>query len=235
MPLILRIDVDKPYGRVNFKEKILSKIREDYWFPAISSLGYLTHFKRSLEFLLEENIKAHIYFRKCTLPPKEWLIKPLFKGHRIGFHAENTRNFESFKNELEDVQAYFLPEKISSFTKHGSGQLKLGKNHYPAYEPNNYLKWAEVVSIPFLFGNDVVCESSEFSSQNQFYPSMFWVDKPHRDCERFPLQWAIDVAKEKNVIVILHPGNFVTKDQVEVDIRELVTLSRQQNVSWITL
>lgn len=70
MPLVLRVDVDKPYGRATIKEKVLSKVREDLWLPAIPSIGYLSHLKIFLAFLSKEKIKAHIYFRKCTLPPK---------------------------------------------------------------------------------------------------------------------------------------------------------------------
>ncbi len=118
MPLVLRVDVDKPYGRLTIKEKVLSKVREDLWLPAIPSLGYLSHLKTFLLFLKEGKIKSHIYFRKCTLPPKIWFDESLLDGHMLGLHAENTRNFETFKKELEEVQAHFFPEKISSFTNY---------------------------------------------------------------------------------------------------------------------
>lgn len=235
MSLVLRVDVDKPYGRATFMQKVLSKVSENFWFPAISTFGYLSHLKIFLNFLSEENIMSHIYFRKCTLPPNRWLDDSLLDGHMIGFHAENTLNFETFKKEFEEVQVHFFPVKISSFTKHGSGEWKAGRNHYPPYEPDKYLEWAEALGIPFLFGNGIVKKSSEFSVQNQFYPSMFWINKLYRDCERFTLQWAIDVAKENNIIIIIHPSNFLACEQVESDMRKIVTLARQQNVSWITI
>lgn len=235
MPLVLRVDVDKPFGRANFKEKVLSKVREDYWFPAISSIGYLYHLKRFLSFLSVNEIRAHIYFRKCTLPPNSWLDESILDEHMLGLHADSTRNFNTFKKELEEVQAYFSPRKLTSFTKHGSGKWKGGRNHYPLYEPDKYLQWSKTLSIPFLFGNRIVEEPSEFYCHDQFYPSMFWINNLHRDCERFTLQWAIDVAKENNVIVIIHPANFVACEQVRDDMRKLVSLARQQNVSWITL
>ena len=235
MSLVLRIDVDKPYGRANLKEKVLSKVRENYCFPAISSIGYLHHLKKFLAFLSEEEIEAHIYFRRYTLPPKRWLSESFLDGHMIGLHAENTKNYDTFKKELEEVQAHFSPRILSSFTKHGSGQLSLGRNHYAPYEPSKYLKWAEALGIPFLFGNEEINKSSEFSEQNQFYPRMFWIDRFYSDYERLTLQSVIDVAKEKNVIVIIHPANFMASKQVEDDMRKLVSLARQQNVCWATI
>ncbi len=235
MSLVLRVDVDKPYGRLKFKEKVLSKVREDLWLPAIPSLGYLRHLKTFLAFLKKGEIKSHIYFRKCTLPPKRWLDGPLFDKHKFGLHAENTRNFETFKKELEVVQMHLSPTKLSSFTKHGSGQWKGGRNHYPLYEPDKYLKWSETFGIPFMFGNEMLSESNKSSNQDQFYSSMFWIKESNRNCERYTLQWAIDVAKEKNVIVLIHPANFVANEQVGSDMRKLVSLARQQNVSWITI
>jgi hypothetical protein len=40
MAFILRVDVDKPYGRASFPAKVVSKIREDYWLPTVGWLGY---------------------------------------------------------------------------------------------------------------------------------------------------------------------------------------------------
>ncbi len=235
MPLILRVDVDKPYGRSNIKEKILSKVREVFWFPSVFCLGYLSHLKKLLVFLSEENIKAHVYFRKCTLPPKIWFDDSLLDGHMIGHHAENTRNFETFKKEFEEIQVHFHPKKISSFTKHGSGEWKSGRNHYPSYEPDKYLDWAEVLGIPFLFGNGEISKLSKFPRQNQFYPNMFWVDRFHSNREQFTLQWIINVARDKNVIVIIHPANFVANKWVEDNMKKLVCLASTNNVIWKTI
>jgi len=237
MALVLRVDVDKPYGRTTLRDKILSKLREDYWFPAISSLGYLNYLRIFLDFLSEEEIKAHIYFRKCTLPPKRWLAGSLLNGHKLGLHAEDTRSFETFKKELEEVQAHFNPKRLSSFTKHGSGKWKGGRHHYPLYEPDKYLKWAETIGISFLFGNaEKISEPEESSGQNQFYPGMFWIERYRsNECERFTLQRVINIAKNKNVIVIIHPEHFIDIKRVENDMKKLVSLARQHNVSWITL
>lgn len=60
MSLVLRIDVDNPYGRATFKEKVLSKVSEAFWLPKFFPFGYLNHLNKFLAYLSEENIKAHI-------------------------------------------------------------------------------------------------------------------------------------------------------------------------------
>lgn len=236
MSLILRVDVDKPYGRATFLQKVMSKIREDYRFPAFTSFGYLYDLKNLLVFLAEEKIEAHIYFRKCTLPPKSWLVGSLLNGHELGLHAENTRSFETFKKELEDVQEYFNSKRLSSFTKHGSGKWKGGPNHYPHYEPDKYLKWAEALGISFFSGNhEDINESCKFYGHQQFYPGAFWIDRPYTNYEQSALQQVMDIAKKRNLIVLMHSGSFEVDERVDRGMRQLITMAREQNVSWITL
>ena len=237
MALILRVDVDKPYGRSTLTDKILSKVREDYWFPAIYALGYLNHLKIFLEFLSEKEIKSHIYFRKCTLPHKRWAGESLLEGHMLGLHAEDTRSYESLKKELKGVQSCFAPKKINSFTKHGSGYLKLGRYHYPPYEPDKYLRWAETLGIPFLFGNEEnIYESQNTESIYQYYPGMFWIERyRNEDSDQLTLPEVVRISINKNVVVIIHPEHFIDNKQVKTDMMELVLKARQQKVPWITI
>ncbi|RJO60418.1 hypothetical protein C4544_05095 [candidate division WS5 bacterium] len=236
MSLILRVDVDKPYGRTTFKDKILSKLREDYCLPAITSAGYLNHVKAFLVYLRENNIAAHIYFRTCTLPPRNWINDKLLNGHLIGLHAENTRSIETFQKELDDVKMYFSPIKLHSFTKHGSGELKLGRNHYPPYEPEKYIKWGEAMGIPFLFGNnELVNGSNRLSEGNHYYSSMYWIERKYPDSKQLDLGRVVEAAKNINVIIITHPANFIASSEIRERFNKLVLLSRQHKIPWITI
>jgi hypothetical protein len=236
MALVLRIDVDKPYGRATILQKVISKMREDYWFPGIASFGYLNPLRRCLVFLDDEKISSHIYFRKCTLPPKSWLSNSLLAGHKLGLHAEDTRSFDTFKRELEEVRVYFECRLLSSFTKHGSGKWKGGRNHYPPYEPDKYLEWAESLGIPFLFGNhEDVYEAHKLCGGRQFYPGAFWIDRPYASHEQSSLQRIIDIAKERNLVVLMHCDGFAGEEKVQKGMRLLVSMARRQNVSWVTL
>ena len=236
MALILRIDVDKPYGRKNLKQKILSKLREDLWFPPFSLLGYLRDLRNILYFLDEFAINAHLFFRTCTLPKKKYLNGPLLDKHQLGLHAENTRSLESFKRELRYVQKYFEPRKICSFTKHGSGNWKGGRNHYPSYEPDKYLEWGNDVGVPFLFGNlEDFAETCEPHKVNHFYPGAFWIDRPYTNLEYFDLKKVIEKAKVRNIVVIMHSGCFEVDRRIEEAMKRLIIIARDQNVEWITL
>lgn len=235
MPLILRVDVDKPYGRATVIQKILSKVRENYWLPAFSSLGYLNHVKKFLLFLCEEDIKAHIYFRRCTLPPKEWINNGLMNGHKIGHHAENTQDFDSMKKEMQYVEKHFDFQHISSFTKHGSGKWKGGRNHYPLYEPEKYIKWAKKLNKSFLFGNGVINTSHYESNQRNYFPDMYWIDKLNGPIDQQSLEWITNTALIGNIVILIHPDNFIADNQVNINMKQLTFYARQKKIAWITI
>ena len=100
MPLILRIDVDKPYGNHTFARKVASKFFEETAFPSPKT-GYLSHLCDFLDIIQVYQIPAIFYFRICTLPSKEITKKILEQNHKIGWHLENSKNYESFKQELK--------------------------------------------------------------------------------------------------------------------------------------
>ena len=235
MPLILRVDVDKPYGRANIGGKILSKVCENFWLPQMASLGYLKDLKKFLGFLRSEKISAHIYFRICTLPPQGWSDKSLLDGHMIGLHSEDTRTIDTFRDELKTLQAHFSSRVISSFTKHGSGKWKSGRKHYPLYEPDKYLRWADDIGVPFLFGNQEVHNVEDVTGEAGFYPRMYWIDRLHINSSMPGIMQAIEWAKQGcHVIVIIHPCNFIGDREVEKNMRRLVACSKEQGVAWIT-
>ena len=236
MSLILRIDVDKSYGRSTFIQKVTSKIAENYWLPSLTSFGYLHDLIKFLVYLSEANICAHIYFRRCSLPPMSLFDGELLNGHKLGLHAEDTRSFETFKKELEDVQNYFNSIKLSSFTKHGSGKWKSGRYHYPPYEPEKYMKWAEQLEIPIFFGNkEDIYEPCQDYGKYTFYPGAYWIDRPYTDYEEPALQEVIKLAKERNIVVLIHCADFLAIEQVQLGMKRLVTLAKEESVSWITL
>ena len=234
MPLILRVDVDKPYGRSNMLQKVLSKTREDLWFPAINMIGYLSTSEALLDYCNQNDIRGIFYFRNCTSPNSK--IKGLMaKGnHAFGFHAENTRTTETFQSELSSMKKSVPNGMLHSFTKHGSGKLKLGKNHYPPYEPEKYKEWVQTMGVPFYFGNEVVEEIDDFSPVDGFYPKMFWLKKEYRIESFATIEDVISAAKTETVPIIIHPANFVADTFVNSELKRLVDLSKENNIDWIT-
>src|SRR5688572_5219974 len=101
MALVVRIDVDRPYGRYPFYRHVLSRLSSDLYFPKIDYIGYLDELKWMLRTLNEKNAKAYAFFRRCTLPSPSVLNLIAQGGHEIGLHLENSRSYETFVQEKE--------------------------------------------------------------------------------------------------------------------------------------
>jgi hypothetical protein len=230
MALLLRVDVDKPYGRSNLVNKVKSKLAEDYWFPRVNN--YLNHLKEFIEYCNSECIQGYFYFRTCTAP-NVIINKLLIEGkHKIGFHAEDTRNIESFKSEVNNFKAISAID-IDSFTKHGSGTLKLGKHHYPPYEPEKYLEWSKILKFNFFLGNGIAKNREDVFPKNGIYPNMFWMEREYRNENFYELGQAIDYAKINIMPILIHPCNFAASEIVKNDFKSLVRMSKENSIKWI--
>jgi len=233
MGIILRVDVDKPYGNSNLLRKISSKLEEDYVsFRILNSKKYLTHLIGFLEFCNENKVPSILYFRHCTIPNKKVYDLIKIGGHKIGFHAENTRSFETFDSELSLFREKVKPEKVASFSKHGSGSLKLGKYHYPPFEPQKYLDWSKRLAIEFISGNDIAEKKEDLFATNNYFSRIFWMEREYRSKDFFDLKMVVEAAKENDIVVLIHPCNFDSTKAVFDDFNELIRLTKMENVGW---
>jgi len=233
MSIILRADVDKPYGNSTLIRKIASKLEEDYLpFRVLNSKKYLTHLASFLEYCNSVNVPGIMYFRYCTVPDKKIIDLMQKGGHKIGLHAENTRSIETFTNELVLFKEKVKPHAVESFSKHGSGELKLGKNHYPPFEPKKYLEWAKKLHIAYISGNDIATKTDDLHPKENYFSKIFWLEREYRNSDFFDLQQVVDAAKTNDVVVLIHPCNFDSTQVVKEDFEELVALAKKQNVSW---
>jgi len=233
MALILRVDVDKPYGNSSLFKRILSKFSEDYITFYNPCLGYLSHLEKLLQFCNENKINGYFYFRLCTFPSAKITELIQSGGHKAGLHTENTRSSESFENELHAIRKR-SDLSINTFTKHGSGELKLGKYHYAPYEPEKYSEWAENSGCGFHFGNMIATSASDFDCKNNFYSHMFWIDREYRKVTLKSVEEVIQIAKTRHVPVLIHPCEFNSSENAKNDLVKLVEYARQKNISWIT-
>ncbi|MDX2360094.1 MAG: hypothetical protein QNK23_04770 [Crocinitomicaceae bacterium] len=234
MPLILRVDVDKPYGNSNLINAVRSKLSEDYWYPDISvfNSNYLGQLAEFLKHCNRENVSGHFYFRHCTVPDQR-IADLMNQGkHKAGIHAENTRSLETFKTEWESVAAKCEIELIS-FSKHGSGQLKLGKYHYAPYEPENYKEWAKELNVDFRFGNDICISTQDFMGEQDFYSKIFWIERDYRNEQFSDLESVVNCAKQNVVPILIHPSNYDSTPEVKEDFSKLISLAKENNVDWI--
>lgn len=232
MPLILRVDVDKPFGRATILQKLLSKMREDYWMPPIRFLGYGWPAINFSSYLSSEGIRGIFFFRLCTLPTRTQLKKMLDQGHRTGLHAEDTRNDKTFLDEIDRYKKSLGCSEVGLFSKHGSGKLKLGRRHYAPYEEEKYRSWEKSYGIRFPFGNGII--SGDGEPEGDFFKEMFWLNPAYRDVDRYPIEWAIEKAKTGKLPIIVHPANYYAVPTVRNDLNRLIELSREHNVEWTT-
>lgn len=72
--------------------------------------------------------------------------------HQFGQHLENTRFEETFRRELRLLEQT-LCQRVTAFSKHGSGWMRLGLHLYPPYEPERYFPCAKDARLKYFFGN----------------------------------------------------------------------------------
>jgi hypothetical protein len=208
MPLIIRIDVDRPYGREPLGRHLLSRLGSDMYFPRIAGFGFLSELQTMLRWLNEAGAQAYVFFRRCTLPSRPILGLLKAGRHEIGLHLENSRNFGTFRDELDLLERH-TGTRILAISKHGSGGGKFGLHHYPPYEPERYTEWAQEASLRLFLGNsqDPTLGPVFVGNGLRVFPSAFWLEPYWRDTERFTLNWLLEHAAERDIVLLVHPEN----------------------------
>ena len=214
MALIVRIDVDRPYGKQGIVRHVASRLSSDYFLPRMNWLRYLDELKAILRILNANGKSAHVFFRKCTYPTQEVCELMEAGGHQFGLHLENSRSAETFQEELGSLEKE-LGRRVIEFSKHGSGRLHLGRHHFAPYEPERYLPWAKQAGMRFFFGN---LEDPELSSVQDgellYYPSAFWLEPYWRDKVKFPIEWLLSEAAHRDVVMLMHPDNVTASPEI---------------------
>jgi hypothetical protein len=224
MALILRVDVDRPYGRQPFFRHLLSRLGSDAYVPRVESLGYLKELRVILRMLNQRGVRADVFFRRCTLPSAEILDLIEQGGHEIGLHLENSRSFETFRAEKEMLEAH-VGKSVSAVSKHGSGGARYGLHHYAPYEPDRYVEWARQTGMKLFLGNleDPTLEPTVDAAGFRAFPSAFWLEPAWRDTSVFTTEWLLAEAKARDVVLLLHPENVLAAPPLTEDLRRLVT------------
>jgi hypothetical protein len=223
LSLIVRIDVDRPYGRRPLPRHLLSRLSSDLYFPRIGRLGFLAELESMIGWLNEAGARAYVFFRRCTLPSRRTLELLDAGGHEPGLHLENSRSFDAFLAERHILERH-LGRKVLAFSKHGSGGARYGLRHYAPYEPERYLEWARSASMRVFLGNleDPSIAAAETGNGLVFFPSAFWLEPPWRDTARFPVGWLLEQARRRDVVLLVHPENVLAQPRLVEDFRRLI-------------
>lgn len=223
MALIIRIDVDRPYGKSPLIRHLLSRLSSDLYFPKVSSFGFLAELQTMLSWLNDAGARAYVFFRRCTLAPKPLLGLLEAGRHEIGLHLENSRSFETFCEEKRIVEDHF-ERKVLAVSKHGSGCTKFGFHHYAPYEPDKYVGWAQQASMRLFLGNleDPTLEPTKVSSDLWFFPSAFWLEPAWRDSDKFSVEWLGEHARDRDIVLLVHPENVLADPELMADFKRLI-------------
>jgi hypothetical protein len=221
MALIIRIDVDRPYGRQPVLRHALSRISSDFYLPTLPAAGYLAELKTTIQWLNHCGARACVFFRRCTLPCQD-VLRALYQGgHEIGLHLENSRSFATFAEEVRLLECH-IGRRVQMFSKHGSGGRKFGFHHYPPYEPDRYIRWANDIGMRLFLGNlqdpRLVPERVECM---EVFPSAFWLEPPWRDTAAFPVEWLMDYGQRRDIVLLIHPENVLAQPHLIDDFRKL--------------
>jgi hypothetical protein len=201
----------------------LSRLSSDLYFPKVAGFGFLAELRTMLVWLNEERARAHVFFRRCTLPSRS-IIELLDVGcHEIGLHLENSRTFDTFLDEKQIVEQH-VGRKVLAISKHGSGGATYGFHHYPPYEPERYVEWARQVSMRLFLGNqqDPSLEPTQAGNDLLVFPSAFWLEPPWRDTKKFTVDWLLDHARHRDIVLLVHPENVLAHPGLVTDFKKLI-------------
>ncbi len=223
MALIIRIDVDRPYGRRPLARHLLSRLSSDLYFPKVAGFGFLAELQTMLNWLNERSARAYVFFRRCTLPSAPVLELLDVGRHEIGLHLENSRSIATFQQEKEILE-HHVGRKVLAVSKHGSGGGKFGLHHYAPYEPEKYVEWAQRVSMRLFLGNlqDPTVEPTRNGDAVLVFPSAFWLEPHWRDTQTFTVNWMLERARQKDVVLLVHPENILAHAGLSADFKTLV-------------
>jgi hypothetical protein len=224
MALIIRIDVDRPYGKRPFWRHVLSRLSSDACLPRIEAFGYLKELKLMLQILNENQARSYVFFRRCTLPTQP-VLRLLEQGrHEIGLHLEDSRSFAGFAREKQNLERH-VGRRIQAVTKHGSGGARYGYHHYAPYEPEKYVQWAQQSSMRLFLGNleDPTTQPMTHNGSLLAYPSAFWLEPHWRDTLKFPVNWLLSRAQESDVVMLVHPENVLENPDLTAEFKRVVS------------
>ena len=224
MALIVRLDIDRPYGKSPIHRHVLSRLSSDLYCPKVQALGYLKELEAMLRLLNGKRARAYVFFRRCTLPSANVMELLQQGGHEIGLHLEDSRSYASFTREKAILEQH-IGKRIQSFSKHGSGGAKYGYHHFAPYEPQRYLEWARESGIRLFLGNleDPTLTSRQGSGGVLTFPSAFWLEPHWRDTTTFTVDWLMAHAQNRDIVLLVHPENVLESPELRGAFTRLIS------------
>jgi len=227
MAVIIRIDVDRPFGKRSILHQAASRVASELYFPKLPGLNYLGDLQGILSLLDEKKVPSYVFFRRCTWPSSA-VIRLMEAGkHVFGLHLENSRSQKTFGAELCSFEQH-IGREISVFSKHGSGRHHYGLYHYAPYEPEKLRVWGRELGMKAFFGNleDPTIKPYVFADKLQVFPSAFWLEPHWRDTKRFTIEWLCEESRSRDIVLLLHSDNVTADTQIMTELLYLLDRCR---------
>lgn len=224
MSLIVRIDVDRPFGKAPRLRHVLSGLGSRFYFPRIEAFGFLRELAEILEMMNASKARAYVFFRRCTLPSQRIVELMDAGGHQIGLHLENSQSLETCSEEKTLLEAH-VGRPVTSMSKHGSGKEKYGRYHYAPYEPAKYIDWSSALGVKLFLGNleDPRMPPEKAASGVVAFPAAFWLEPAWRDTKQFTIDWLVAESRARDIVLLLHPENVLASAALTADFQRLIS------------
>jgi hypothetical protein len=223
LPLIIRIDVDRPYGRSPWWRHVASRLSSDWNLPRLPALGYLGELEAMLLMLNRAAAPACVFFRQCTVPTPAVLDLMSQGNHALGLHLEDSRSLDTFLAERAFLEQA-TGRRVRAVSKHGSGKEKYGRRHHAPYEPEKYEQWCAQAGLPLFLGNleDASLPSYVSPRGVTVFPSAFWLEPAWRDTRAFSIEWLVESSRHRDVVLLMHPENTLSSERLTEDLSTLL-------------
>lgn len=223
MSLIVRIDVDRPFGKEPRLRHMLSGLASRFYFPRIEAFGFLRELAEILEMMNASRASAYVFFRRCTLPSQRIMDLLNAGGHQIGLHLENSRSLETCADEKSLLESH-VGRPVFAMSKHGSGKEKYGLHHFAPYEPTKYIDWSRELGLKLFLGNlEDPRMLPETADNVVVYPAAFWLEPAWRDTQKFTIDWLAAESRTRDIVLLLHPENVLASAALTADFQRLIS------------
>ncbi len=223
MVLAIRIDIDNPFGYSSRFRRQLNRLSINYnAIPRLTQLGYLDDAKNLSLWLSKHGIPATWFFRTTTYPTKSLIPFFIGGGNHINLHAERTNSQEDFTKEVRNWEK-LCGTKVTGFSKHGSGLLKLSRMHDPGYDPTSLIQYGKNLGFKYFIGNGIDYKES-FVKEDEFIfiPSVFWLDRIEQYGTSGVLEQLVEASAKQPIVILLHPVWWTQQPEL------------RKNLSWLS-
>lgn len=226
MTISLRIDIDVPFGYYNKLTRMYNRLLLNYHImPRWTSIGYLKPARLLRNYLHDNDVAATWFFGTFSSPSRKETKKFLMKRGSINIHAERTNTYESFQQEILSLEKR-TGQRITGFSKHGSGNQKLSKYHDADYDEAKLLGFAVRRGLKYFIGNGHdISESWARTDATVFVPSVFWLDRMKEYHENTSISDLVKRAESEDIVALIHPVWWSLSSELRNSLEELIKSS----------